>query len=365
LILQLKCFTLLRRVNEIKKKLTVWVVLDRKAGHRSLTMGMLGSLRYEYSLRVTEVRYRAWTRPLGRLLQRCWPLGFSFACCGMAGRDKFGESPDIIIGSGGGVQWAVAALGKKKSAFSIFIGSPRSIPVSDYGMVIHYDPSLESSGVVLLPALPGPINHETTALAAKNFIEGRAPLNHKIACCMIGGNGAGYEWSEKDGNLLGDRLNEVAAQKGLRWVITTSRRTPREMESALRNRLSKSSIYDACWAGEGDARRVVAAYLGLAERVLVSEDSMSMMHEAMASGIPVSVFSSNQHRIDPKHENFILKAEYEKWIQRLRLDNANFVDSFCSHSSVFDLPLDAMVCSKITPLLQQFFVARADKVKKF
>lgn len=31
----------------------------------------------------------------------------------MAGRDKFGKSPDIIIGSGGGVQWAVAALGKK------------------------------------------------------------------------------------------------------------------------------------------------------------------------------------------------------------------------------------------------------------
>lgn len=65
-------------MNEIKKKLTVWVVLDRKAGHRSLTMGMLGSLRYEYSLRVTEVRYRAWTRPLGALAAKVLAVGVLF-----------------------------------------------------------------------------------------------------------------------------------------------------------------------------------------------------------------------------------------------------------------------------------------------
>lgn len=351
-------------MSEIKKKLTVWIVLDRKAGHRSMTMGMLRSMRCEFSLTVFELQYRAWTRPLGRLLQRCWPHGISFVSCGITSSSDLSESPDLVIGSGGGVQWAVAALAKKHAVFSVFIGSPRAIPISEYGMVIHYDPALESSGVVLLPALPGLINRDIIMIASKKFMESRAPLNHQIACCLIGGNGAGYIWSEKDGILLGDRLNEVAAQTGLRWVITTSRRTPRKMESALRKRLSESAVYDACWAGEGDTRRVVAAYLGLAERVLVSEDSMSMVHEAMASGIPVSVFSSDQHRVDPKHENFLVKAEKGKWIQRNTLHKTNFAEVFSAHNSVFDLPLDALACATISPVLQQFLDAKSNKKRK-
>lgn len=347
-------------VSEVKQNVCVWVVLDEKAGHRSQTMGLLECLKQDFGVETVEMRYRSWTRPLGRLLQKVWPWGTALAECGSVRKEKrVMRKPDLVIGSGGGVQWAVAALARKYGAFSIYLGSPRAIPVRDYGIVLHYVQELEQRGVCMLPMMPGPITAAGTLLAEKNFTSHQSEVSGRMACCLVGGNGSGYEWGEADGKLLAERINRWAEEGDLRWLITTSRRTPIAMERALRKHLSPLCIADACWAGAGDERRVVAAYLGLAERVLVSEDSMSMMHEALASEKPVAVFSSLHHQVNHRHENFLLGAERHGWLLRISIAESDKNTSFLNHTCRFDADLQAIVGSLVSPRVKAFLRSKA------
>jgi hypothetical protein len=61
------------------------------------------------------------------------------------------------------------------------------------------------------------------------------------------------------------------------------------LEQELRRNIPEAAVADACWFGQGDLRRVVQPYLGAANRVFVSMDSATMMHEALFSGRPVSI----------------------------------------------------------------------------
>ncbi len=345
-------------MSELKQKICVWVVLDEKAGHRSQTKGLLECLKKDFDVDFVELSFQSWTRPVGRLLQRCWPWGIGFSEWGSIRSDQsMACKPDLVIGSGGGVQWPVAAIARKHGAFSIYLGSPRAIPVCDYGMVLHYVPELAQQGVSMLPMMPGPITVARTICEAKNFTEGRAYLTGRMACCLVGGNGSGYIWGEADGKLLAARLNRWSKEGNLRWLITTSRRTPVAMEQALKANLRAECIADACWAGDGDGRRVVAAYLGLAERVLVSEDSMSMMHEALASRKPVAVFSSQNHQIDRRHENFLLGALKHEWIWRIGQSDAERDTMFLEHSCRFDNDLQEVVRLVVSPRVKAFLAS--------
>lgn len=346
-------------MSDERQSICVWVVLDEKAGHRSQTLGLLECLKQDYAVEAIEMSYRSWTRPLGRLLQKCWPWGSGCAEWGSVRKEKSRPSkPDLVIGSGGGVQWAVAALARKHGAFSIYLGSPRAIPVGDYGLVLHYVAELAAQGVCLLPMMPGPITPAKIQTAADQFVQQGPELTGSMACCLVGGDGSGYQWGEADGALLAARLNRWSSEYKVRWLITTSRRTPRAMEDALRAQLLAENVADACWAGAGDNRRVVAAYLGLAERALVSEDSMSMVHEALASEKPVAVFSSLHHQVNQRHEDFLLGASRNQWLLRIAAHEPAAEGSAFHHTCRFDKDLQWLVRAAIGPRINDFLMKR-------
>jgi len=72
---------------------------------------------------------------------------------------------------------------------------------------------------------------------------------------------------------------------GAGLMITTSRRTGAEAEAILRTKLSGPNV--EIWSGAGE--NPYFGYLGLADHILVTADSVSMITEASASGKPVQV----------------------------------------------------------------------------
>lgn len=335
---------------EIKPKLRVWIVLDAKAGHCSHSIGLLECLRLSFEVDALLIRYRPWTRPMGRILQKFWPRCLFASEWGMLKQeDSSVRRPDLVIGSGGGIQWAVAALAKKYSAYSIFLGSPRSMPVDSYNLVLHHFRDLEKLGVCMIPMMPVPITVSSIKLAASEYTKVRGEVHGRVGCCLIGGNGAGCIWSHKDGENLAELLNRMSDESGIRWVVTTSRRTPSSMEKALKSNLQPKYVVDSCWAGEGDQRRIVSAYLGLAERILVSIDSVSMMNEALATTKPVSVFYTSRHKINARHEDFLGLAEENNWITRISLDEVPDSSLFLNHQNRFRGDLLKVISSIVAP----------------
>jgi mitochondrial fission protein ELM1 len=132
---------------------------------------------------------------------------------------------------------------------------------------------------------------------------------------LIGGDGSGYRWSSGDGRRLGQLMRGLHELTGRTWLVTTSRRTPAEFETALRAELPASAVGDACWFHAGDQRRVVSAYLGGAAAVFVSEDSMSMIHEGITSGQRVVTLRPVAATPPASHQAYIEHAVEQRWIR--------------------------------------------------
>jgi mitochondrial fission protein ELM1 len=85
-------------------------------------------------------------------------------------------------------------------------------------------------------------------------------------------------------------MNTLARREGFRWLVTTSRRTGAEAEARLRAGLDASFVAAAVWWAEKPEKKM-AAFLGAAECVIVTQDSVTMVTEAVSSGRPVAVAS--------------------------------------------------------------------------
>lgn len=294
-------------------------VLDRKAGHRGITLGMAQALAARYPAEIQAIHLPRWVAPLGKWLQPFWPLGAGLMRWALPGVTT--APPDLVLGSGGNSLWATAALGRRWRCPAAFIGTRRRLPAHALDILVHYDPALAPAGYLLLAVLPGPVDPEVGRAAWEDLRRQRGlDANAPYLACLLGGDGSGYTWTQADGARLAEWLQGVVQASGARLLLTTSRRTPAALEAALRQHLPPAILADACWVGSGDTRRVVAAYLHAAQAVLVGEDSMSMIHEALASGRPVATLRPHLAVPPTYYLNYVRHAEAAGWLARLSLD---------------------------------------------
>jgi mitochondrial fission protein ELM1 len=83
-------------------------------------------------------------------------------------------------------------------------------------------------------------------------------------------------------------MNRLAAGECIRWLVSTSRRTGAAAERILRGSLDPAHLAHTIWWSENPEKRL-PALLGSAEAVFVTQDSVTMVTEALASGKPVVV----------------------------------------------------------------------------
>ena len=298
----------------------IWCVMDGKPGHRSITTGMMQALASQFSIEATQVHLPRWTVPLGKLLQPLWPAGAALLKLARSRLPDRARRPDLILGSGGNSLWSTAALGRLMSCPSVFVGSNRHLPLNAISCFVHYDPVLERQGFLRLAVLPGPRGEVppealwTAFCAARNL-----PPRDRYLVCLVGGDGAGYQWRPDEGKRLAKCIEDACRACNARLLVTTSRRTSLELENALRDHLPPELIADACWSNAGDTRRVVATYLAGAHAVMVGEDSMSMIHEALASGRPVITLRPGQANPDDRYLGYLEFAEHSAWLARIEL----------------------------------------------
>ena len=77
----------------------------------------------------------------------------------------------------------------------------------------------------------------------------------------------------------------MAQTSGAGLMVTTSRRTDPTAIAAIRTALAGAPA--VVWSGDGE--NPYFGYLGLAERIIVTGDSVNMVSEAAATGRPVQV----------------------------------------------------------------------------
>jgi uncharacterized protein len=118
---------------------------------------------------------------------------------------------------------------------------------------------------------------------------------------LVGGNSSSYELGEADAARLGREASELALSLGGSLLVSTSPRTPPAAAEALRAAVGRP-VHFYRWRAN-DPENPYRAFLGLADRFVVTVDTASQLVEACATGKPVYLFewpARSRARLDVK-----------------------------------------------------------------
>jgi mitochondrial fission protein ELM1 len=193
--------------------------------------------------------------------------------------------PDLIVASGGKAVFAARSLAVKFSAPLVFIGERKPYPSQWFHTVFTPSPFETGGNDVPLERIPTRISREHVLRAAAAWSGKPAG---RLWTMIVGGASASHRYTAADWTALASAMNALALKHGIRWLISSSRRTGADAEGLLRKTLEPSVVAAAIWWSRKPEKRLLAL-LGAAERVVVTQDSITMITEAIASGLPVDV----------------------------------------------------------------------------
>jgi mitochondrial fission protein ELM1 len=210
--------------------------------------------------------------------------------------------PDLVISCG---KRAVApALAVKRASggrtLAVHIQNPPVDPARFDLVVAPEHDGLSGPNVFVTRAAVHRVTPQKLAEAAQRFAPALAHLPRPLVAVLIGGSNGRHRLTPEVMARVADQLAALARDHGIGLAVTPSRRTGAENEAILRDRLK--GLAAVIWDGRGD--NPYFGYLGLADAVVVTADSVSMVSEAISTGKPVYVVDlpGASRRIDRFHE---------------------------------------------------------------
>lgn len=111
---------------------------------------------------------------------------------------------------------------------------------------------------------------------------------------VVGGSSGPYSFDHRAAARLGKQASKLAAETGGSLLITTSARTPADTIDTLEQNITVPTYFYRWKRGAAD--NPYFAFLGLADSIIVTGDSMSMLAEACATRKRVHIFDLGEGR---------------------------------------------------------------------
>jgi mitochondrial fission protein ELM1 len=271
-------------------KRVVWIISEGSPGHVCQSEGLVAALAHLTPIEVHVVQ----TKPkFGGLIRKgvLWKMGRN----GNPLSDRFlkrrlgceppATQPNLIVASGGKSVFAARSLAVKHGAPLVFLGERKPYPSRWFHTVFTPSPFETELYDVAVEMVPTGITPAKVETAANRWTE--RPQG-QLWAMLIGGESVSHPYSADDWRTLGARMNALAQTHGIRWLVSTSPRTGKEVEAALRRAIDPRSIARAVWWAD-KPEKLMTPILGSAAWVFVTQDSVTMVTEAIESGRPVVV----------------------------------------------------------------------------
>lgn len=257
-----------------------WILTEGHAGMEAQCRGLAEALGTTPLVKRVRVRLpwdalpnRLWFRPLAALARDSDTLAPPW--------------PDLVI-SCGNVSAPLAAAIRRRSG-----GRTRAVHIQDPKMnARHFDlviaprhDGLAGENIIASKAAIHAVTAQKLADGARRWGPALAHLPRPLVAVLIGGSNGRHKLTAETVTRLADDLARFARESGGALAITPSRRTGAANEALIRKRLKDVPAY--IWDGVGE--NPYFGLLGLADAIVVTEDSVSMTSEAIATGKPVFV----------------------------------------------------------------------------
>ena len=248
-------------------------VSDGKAGHRSQAVGLYKAIQRNSTQSVSFQEISIAQLPI---------LGL---CAGMFTHhiDAVSQAPDYIIGVGSHTQSRVLLLGKVYQQAKTIILMKPNFPFSwfDHVIIPEHDGIAELGNVILTKGALNPIVNEHRHQANRILI-------------ALGGSSKRHQW---DNEKVLHAVQQIAEQNPQAEIIlTTSRRTPADFLDLLNEQPFAGQLQ--IFPVEQTPQGWIFEEMQQAEAVWVTEDSVSMIYEALTAGCRVGVIQIDRLKQD-------------------------------------------------------------------
>ncbi len=302
----------------MKAEHKVWLIDEGHAGHRVQSEGIVQAIeRAGFRVDVARIdstpKLRGVLRPAARAIfaRLDGPGAVRFARRVTDFRDPGGPRPSFIISSGGRTAFASRALALYTGAPNVFVGNPKPFP-HDWFSAVLSPIELPQGEAILTGIVPNLVTPELCAEQAHRYWRGPPPP--KLWTMLIGGPSRNHLYDVQDWRDIAHGITTLARRHGIRWLISTSRRTGADAEAILEQEIAPEAVEELVLYGK-QPRRVVQPFLGSGEVIFVTRDSLTMVSEAIMSARPVVGVLPRRIELDPANFMARVLRKYASWPQ--------------------------------------------------
>lgn len=232
----------------------IWIVSDGKPGHLNQSRGLAEAIARHCDVIVSE------QPPMGRLQ--------ALRLCFSAGLPKVEERPALIIGAGHATHLTLLALRRFYHAPAVVLMKPSiSTGFFDLCLIPEHDQPARRPNIL-------PTRGALNRMRPGNKVPGSGVI-------LIGGPSKHFGWDEA---AVLKQVEALLAADARDWLIGSSRRTPAGTEQALKTLVGERFVPAAETGPDW-----LPQQLARTEACWVTQDSASMVYEALTAGCRVGV----------------------------------------------------------------------------
>ncbi len=241
--------------------MNIWILSDSKPGHLNQTKGLAAALsaRRPGNVDIIDLAGQGFFQKLRTVTE-----------------ENGHHRPDLIIAAGHSTHIPLLWAARHFHAVSVLCMKP-SLPCSLFDLCVV--PRHDINGQL------APSNHIFPTMGALHAIRPNPEVEKNTTLILIGGPSKAYGWAPD--SLLGQLQgidSHVEATQG-QAILTTSRRTPQDFADTIARECPHIQVVPV----EDTQPGWVASHLEHAHTVWVTQDSVSMVYESLASGASVGI----------------------------------------------------------------------------
>ncbi|MCM8757532.1 MAG: mitochondrial fission ELM1 family protein [Candidatus Omnitrophica bacterium] len=232
---------------------------------------------------------------------------------------------DIVVSCGSslaGVNFVISSLNQARS---VVIMRPSILSTKRFDLVIapYHDRLPSRKNTIFIEGSLSFMEEsflEEASVKLKNLIN-RRNFSSYIGL-LIGGDTKDFRLKREVICQVLVQLKKFAESKNVGILLTTSRRTSKEIENLIKEELKDfSHLALLIIANEMNFPFIVEGILGLSRWVVVSPESISMISEAISAGKYILVFK--QSISNRRHKNFLRRLSERKYIYLIEAQDIN------------------------------------------
>ena len=248
------------KINKHEKIKVIWRFTDGKAGHDKQSLALVDSLMNQTKCRLFDFNVQSQRNPILNIIFKKYNLPEGIT------------KPDIAIGAGHKTHLHLLAVKRCFNAKIVVIMKP-SLPLLFFDLCIIPKHDGIKKG-------PNVVNTQSSLVSFNSNLKKK----ENIGLILIGGPSKHYFWDSK---IILEEICKISKKfKFRRWLLSTSRRTPIDFLDQLKElNIPDIKVYEyskikSDWLDK---------YINKVKHIWVTNDSYSMVTEALASGADVDI----------------------------------------------------------------------------